>query len=243
MTCTPGSLRNARSRNSYPSILGICTSTSTIRQWPLFTSFSASSGSDVGMASYPISAITADNISSCAGSSSRTHGVSEDFGATISTVFVEADPTMPSLLATHVPLPHLSTLLVPIIWQIPLPFYNSIENTAVIALRADKNRPCRRHYFQREAAPNPNCFSNHTSSRHFGPEIAPLFPLRHCASGKKVLTRSKVGEAALGRGSPERCVHKLSSKTYRRKIVRKRGNSSCSGSNASMTTRSIGPKM
>src|SRR6266852_1386458 len=108
MMCTPGSLLVPRSRNSYPSIPGICTSTSTRRHWPLFTSFNASSGSDVAMASYPMSAITADSISSCAGSSSRTHGVNEDFGATISTVFDETSPTMPYLWATHVPFLTLS---------------------------------------------------------------------------------------------------------------------------------------
>src|SRR5216684_4804796 len=75
----------------------MCTSTSTSRHWPFFTSFRASSGSDVDIASYPISAITADNISSCAGSSSRMQGVSADFGATISTVFVDTNPTMPYL--------------------------------------------------------------------------------------------------------------------------------------------------
>src|SRR5712692_2880355 len=107
MVCTPGSLRDTRSRNSYPSIPGICTSTSTSRHWPHFTRRSASSGLVVGMASYPISPITADNISSCAGSSSRMHGVNEDFGATISTVFDETKPTMQQLLASRVPLPHL----------------------------------------------------------------------------------------------------------------------------------------
>src|SRR4029077_4595198 len=50
-----------------------------------------------------MSAITADSISSCAGSSSRTHGVNEDFGATISTVFDEASATMPYSSATRVP--------------------------------------------------------------------------------------------------------------------------------------------
>src|SRR5712692_7915322 len=75
----------------------MCTSTSTSRHWPFFTNLRASSGSDVGIASYPISAITADNISSCAGSSSRMQGLNADFGATISTVFVDTNPTMPSL--------------------------------------------------------------------------------------------------------------------------------------------------
>jgi hypothetical protein len=77
----------------------------------------------------------------------------------------------------------LSTLLVVRISQVPLPFHNSIENTAVIALPGDKNRPCWRHYFQMAAAPNPNCFSNHGSSHHFSPEMVPLFPLRHTANG------------------------------------------------------------
>src|SRR6266852_3288172 len=113
MVCTPGSLRDTRSRNSYPSIPGMCTSTSTSRHWPHFTRRSASSGLVVGMASYPISAITADNISSCAGSSSRMHGVNEDFGAAISTVFDETNPTMPTLVATHVPLSHPLHLAAP----------------------------------------------------------------------------------------------------------------------------------
>src|SRR5258708_12525024 len=81
----------------------MCTSTSTSRHWPFFTSFRASSGSDVEIASYPISAITAANISSCAGSSSRIQGVSADFGATISTVLVDTNPTMPHLLAPYLP--------------------------------------------------------------------------------------------------------------------------------------------
>src|SRR5260370_26031705 len=51
----------------------------------------------MGIASKPISPITADNICNCAGSSSRMHGFSKDFAATISTVFDEPIPTMPYL--------------------------------------------------------------------------------------------------------------------------------------------------
>src|SRR5712692_1355311 len=134
MVCTPGSLRDTRSRNSYPSIPGLCTSTSTSRHWPHFTSRTASSGSDVGMDSYPISAITADNISSCPGSSSRIHGVNEDFGVAISTVFDETNPTMPTLVATHVPLPHPHYLPALRISQGSLRIHNPIEMIAVTAL-------------------------------------------------------------------------------------------------------------
>src|SRR5260370_22989480 len=39
MTCTPGSFRNPRSKKSYPSISGICTSSSTSRHCPLASNY------------------------------------------------------------------------------------------------------------------------------------------------------------------------------------------------------------
>ena len=70
-----------------------------------------------------------------------------------------------------------------------------------------------------------------------------------CSSRKKKVLESKTFSAWQGlrncaRAAQPRVVcSQMAQQTYRRKIVRKRGNSSCSGSNASMTTRSIGPKM
>src|SRR5882757_6027841 len=112
----------------------MCTSTSTSLHWPFFTSFRASSGSDVEIASYPKSAITAANISSCAGSSSRMHGVNADFGATISTVLVDANPTMPYL---RQPVCHSCSLL-PFFLRVSglwLRTHNSMETISVIPPR------------------------------------------------------------------------------------------------------------
>jgi hypothetical protein len=68
------------------------------------------------------------------------HGVKEDFRATISTVFVDTNPTMRYLVATHVPLPH--SLLQPVlgISQGSLRIHNSMETIAVIALCGIKIR-------------------------------------------------------------------------------------------------------
>lgn len=120
------------------SIPGMCTSTSTSRHWPFFTRRRASSGSEVGIASYPMSAITADSISSCAGSSSRMHGVSADFGATISTDFVEAIPTMLYFMATRLPYPAISarrSLKISIGW---IQIHNFLETIGVIALHVTR---------------------------------------------------------------------------------------------------------
>ncbi len=185
MTCTPGSLLVARSRNSYPSIPGICTSTSTSRHWPLFTSFSASSGSDVGMASYPMSAITADNISSCAGSSSSTHGVNEDFGATISTVFDEANPTMPYLMATRVPLPYPPSTCR--FLEFPKDRFAFTTPWKLLRLWL---------FGTQKSVPAPALLPKGSSSRfelffesqlllRFGPKMVPGFPLRHSANASR----------------------------------------------------------
>src|SRR5260370_12511504 len=101
--CTPGSLRSARSKNSYPSIFGMRTSTNASRQRQRFTSFSASSGSDVATDSYPISAMIADSISSCAGSSSRMQGVNDVFAGMSSTDFDEINATIGMTVARSVP--------------------------------------------------------------------------------------------------------------------------------------------
>src|SRR6266853_624520 len=98
----------------------MCTSTSTSRHWPFFTSFRASSGSDVEIASYPKSAITAANISSCAGSSSRMQGVNADFGVTISTVFVDANPTIPYLWQPVCHSPCATSILSQSFWTLAL---------------------------------------------------------------------------------------------------------------------------
>jgi len=73
----------------------MCKSASSNRHRPRLTRRSASSGSVVGIGSYPISPITAAKPSNCPGSSSRMHGVSDVLGAAISTVFVEMPVKMP----------------------------------------------------------------------------------------------------------------------------------------------------
>src|SRR6266849_2020841 len=188
MVCTPGSFCDARSRISYPSIPGICTSTSTSRHWPHFTSRSASSGSDVGTASYPISAITADSTSSCAGSSSRMHGVNEDFGAAISTVFGESNPTMPTLVATHVPLPHPLHLAALGIFQGSLRIHHPIETIAVTTLWRTKIRFRRRIDSQIDAALDSNCFATRASR---STSVQKWFPPSHFGTPLPQLSKKR----------------------------------------------------
>jgi len=73
----------------------MCKSASSSRHRPRLTRRSATSGSVVGIGSYPISPITAAKPSNCPGSSSRMQGVSAILGAAISTVFVEMPVKMP----------------------------------------------------------------------------------------------------------------------------------------------------
>jgi len=219
----------------------------------------------------------------------------------------------------------LSTSLVLRISQVPLPFHNSIENTAVIALWGTKIGPAgrivskwRQHLIRivfRITALRTTSVQKWSRSSHSGTaptefsrkktlscelpplfralvfrllprsfelfrfiirtavrldlvESEPFFPLGRgpnvlsavgrgtersrevgCSSRKKKVLESKTFSAWQGlrncaRAAQPRVVcSQMAQQTYRRKIVRKRGNSSCSGSNASMTTRSIGPKM
>jgi hypothetical protein len=81
--------------------------------------------------------MTPDSISSCAGSSSRTHGVKADFGATSSTVFADAIATMlshgkPSAIPPPSPkfMLRISLLL--------LRIHKFLETIEVIALRGKK---------------------------------------------------------------------------------------------------------
>src|SRR6266436_2114622 len=69
---------------------GMCTSAKTMRQRPDRISCSASSGSDVGIASYPSIPTCSVRSSSCAGSSSKMQGVRVALSDTISIAFVVA---------------------------------------------------------------------------------------------------------------------------------------------------------
>ena len=216
----------------------------------------------------------------------------------------------------------LSTARVLRISQVPLPFHNSIENTAVIALRGTKIglaggivSKWRQHLIRivfRITALRTTSVQKWSRSSHSGTaptefrgkktlscglpslfralasrrlprsfelfrfifrtpvrldlvESEPFFPLGRvlsavghgtersrevgCSSRKKEVLESKAFSAWQGlrdcawAAQPRVVCSQMAQQTYRRKIVRKRGNSSCSGSNASMTTRSIGPKM
>src|SRR5215831_14315152 len=81
----------------------MCTSTSASRHRPRLISLSASSGSAVGMASYPMLATTDVNISSCPGSSSRMQGVSDVLGTIDSAGLAKPTVTMPAPRALRVP--------------------------------------------------------------------------------------------------------------------------------------------
>src|SRR6267154_5626140 len=192
MACTPGSLRVARSRNSYPSIAGMCTSTSPSRHWPVFTSRRASSGSEVVMASYPMSAITADSISSCAGSSSRMHGVSADLGVTISTDFVEAIATMPYYWATRLPSAH----------SLPHPClefrYDCLKSTTSwkllrLLLGAGQKLPRAEALSAEPGSRCPILLPELHLLLHFGPEELPEFPFWYSSSG--ALQKNTIGDS------------------------------------------------
>jgi hypothetical protein len=60
------------------------------------------------------------------------HGVNEDFGATISAVFDEANPTIPSPMASQMPLLAFPTCVFLEFSEGKLRVHNSIETIAVI---------------------------------------------------------------------------------------------------------------
>ena len=62
------------------------------------------------------------------------HGVKEDFGATISAVFEEANPTMPYTMASRLPLFRLPDFSIPGISRGYASNSHSMETIAVIAL-------------------------------------------------------------------------------------------------------------
>jgi hypothetical protein len=130
------------------------------------------------------------------------HGVRDDFGAAISAGFVEANPTMPCLTATHVPLPHLlHTSRLRILQRSPR-ILDSIENIAVI-LSAEAKIWFRDGILsQREEAPASNYFSNHRFLRHFGAEMVLPLPLRHSTNENHQVERTFLFEAVLGKDNP-----------------------------------------
>src|SRR5260370_10476232 len=180
----------------------MCTSASTSRHWPRFTSCSASSGSPVARASYPISAITAVSISNCAKSSSRIHGVKADFGDTISTVFDDAIPTMLYLLATFVPFRPLSPR--PLL-EFPNHRFDLAIPLEIQRLLLARGQPSLLAA-QRFPMGCPVCFALAFESPllpYFVPERVPLFPLRHTAAAiqQEEVTFSPPDSRALSNGA------------------------------------------
>jgi hypothetical protein len=129
------------------------------------------------------------------------HGVKDDCGSAISTGFVEANPTMPCLTATHVPLPHLPRRPFSEFPKDRLEFSTPLKILPLL-LFAHQKSVFGAEFFQGEAASASNCFSNHRFLQHFGTEMVLLLPFRHSTNEIHQQTRNLLFEAVLGRDNP-----------------------------------------